>query len=125
AGQGADEEGLGDPGDALDESVLAGEDDDQRSVDRLGLADDHAPDLGARAGERFLEPIDVSVHGLLFPARRDGASRGRPRWGRDSPSGSDPDRPPGPRATFRTIVATPRRRPAADRPAGCRAAGAG
>ncbi len=80
-GEGADEEGLGDAGHAFDEGVMAGEDDDERFLDDIVLADDDLADFGTSFGEDFLET--VGFHSVIQAVvKRDGGGGRRRFFGR-------------------------------------------
>ena len=57
-GQGVDQQGLGQAGDADEEAVAAGEDGDQELLDDLSLADDDLAHLGLEALEGVAEAFD-------------------------------------------------------------------
>ena len=59
--EGAHHERLGEPRHAFEQAMAAGEQTDEQVLDRLLLADDHLPHLGAQGGEAGEQQVDVGL----------------------------------------------------------------
>ena len=100
-GQRADQQGFGDPGHALEQHMVAGEDRDQAVVHRLPLADDDFGDLGAGPGQALLQ---VGLHAVLPYPSGDGMTNGKAVGMTGGLSPVPGENPPTPRLTSGTAA---------------------